>query len=264
MRYKASIKQDQVHIAWSTYHTNTSKHFKTYQQALTMASTLKPIKLYGGPPAPHPNPLKVALILTLLELPWETVPVEMSEVKGAEYEAVNPNGRVPSIHDPNTDLTIWESGAIIEYLIDRYDAQEPRKLSFTPRSAEAELARSFLHLQISGQGPYYGQAIWFKVYHAEKVPTAVERYVNEAKRVTGVLDKWLAKQKEAHQKSLGDGPWLVGNKLSYADVAFVAWQRILNSHLAEDGFKAEEFPHAKEWLERLIAREPIKAVLDTV
>lgn len=229
-----------------------------------MTSNLKPVKLYGGPPAPHPNPVKVALILSLLEVPFETVPVEITNVKGPEYQAVNPNGRVPSIHDPNTDLTIWESGAIIEYLIDRYDTQEPRKLSFKPQTAEAELARSFLHLQTSGQGPYYGQAIWFKVYHAEKVPSAVERYVNEAKRVTGVLDNSLAKQKEAHKDNLGDGPWLVGNKLSYADVSFVAWQRILTAVLAEDGFNADEFPHAKEWLGRLVARKSIKAVLDTI
>ena len=220
MRYKARSNPNSIL-------NKPHRHFRTYQQALTMASTLKPIKLYGG--ILGPNPLKVGLILTLLELPFETVPVGFANVKGPEYEAVNPNGRLPSIHDPNTDLTIWESGAIIEYLIERYDSQEPRKLSFTPRSAEAELARSFLHLQVSGQGPYYGQAYWFKMYHAEKVPSAVERYVNEAKRVTGVLDKWLAKQKESHQESLGDGPWLVENRLSYADVAFIPWQRVVLS-----------------------------------
>jgi glutathione S-transferase len=225
-----------------------------------MASTLKPIKLYGG--ILGPNPLKVGLILTTLGLPFESISVGFANVKGPEYEAINPNGRLPSIHDPNTNLTIWESGAIIEYLIERYDTQEPRKLSFTPRSAEAELARSFLHLQVSGQGPYYGQAYWFKMYHAEKVPSAVERYVNEAKRVTGVLDKWLAKQKEANKENLGDGPWLVGNKLSYADIAFIPWQRSVHTVMVEEGFNADEFPHAKDWIERMVAREPLKAVLD--
>ena len=225
-----------------------------------MTSTIKPIKLYGG--ILGPNPLKIGIILTLLELPFESVPVEFANVKGPEYEAINPNGRLPSIHDPNTGLTIWESGAIIEYLIERYD-DEPRKLSFTPRSAEAELARSFLHLQTSGQGPYYGQAYWFKKYHDEKVPSAVERYVNEAKRVTGVLDKWLSKQKEANGENLGDGPWLVGNKLSYADIAFIPWQAAANMAFGEDGFDVAEFPHAKEWFERMTSKETIKAVLDS-
>ncbi|KAJ5163856.1 uncharacterized protein N7500_005686 [Penicillium coprophilum] len=225
-----------------------------------MASTIKPIQLYGG--ILGPNPLKVGLILTLLEVPYEAVPVPFAKVKDPEYTAINPNGRLPSIHDPNTDLTIWESGAIVEYLIERYDTAEPRKLSFTPRSAEAELARSFLYLQISGQGPYYGQAFWFKRFHAEKVPSAVNRYINETKRVTGVLDSWLGKQKEAN-KGVGDGPWLVGNKMSYADVAFIAWQLTAHTHFVDDGFNADEFPNEKEWYERMTSMKVIKDVLDS-
>ncbi|KAJ5771137.1 uncharacterized protein N7511_003188 [Penicillium nucicola] len=225
-----------------------------------MTSNLKPIKLYGG--ILGPNPLKIGLILTALELPFESVPVAFADVKGPEYVAINPNGRLPSIHDPNTDLTIWESGAIIEYLIERYDTQEPRKLSFTPRSAEAELARSFLYFQASGQGPYYGQAFFFKKYHPERLDGAVERFVKEAKRVTGVLDNWLAKEKESHQESLGDGPWLVGNKLSYADISFIPWQHVLGTHLADEGFNEDEYPHVKEWIGRMLAKGPLKAVID--
>ncbi|KAJ9491587.1 hypothetical protein VN97_g1656 [Penicillium thymicola] len=225
-----------------------------------MSSTLKTIQLYGS--LVGPNPLKTAIVLALLELPYEVVQVPFSKVKEPEYEAINPNGRLPSIHDPNTNLTIWESGAIIEYLIERYDTNEPRKLSFAPRSAEAELARSFLHLQATGQGPYYGQAFWFK-FHAERIPSVVERYVNEAKRVTGVLDKWLGKQKEANDKDIGDGPWLVGNKFSYADVAFIPWQNGAHTAFADEGFDVDEFPNEKEWLERMTSKKPIKDILDS-
>ncbi|KAJ5344297.1 hypothetical protein MYU51_003185 [Penicillium brevicompactum] len=226
-----------------------------------MVSTIKPIQLYGG--ILGPNPLKIGIILTVLELPWETVAIDHADIKKPAYEAINPNGRLPSIHDPNTDLTIWESGAIIEYLIERYDAEEPRKLSFAPRSAEAELARSFLYLQVSGQGPYYGQAYWFKKLHSEKVPSAVERYVTEAKRVTGVLDKWLVQQKEANESNLQDGPWLVGNKLSYADISFIPWQSAAHMVFTDDGFDVDEFPNEKEWFERMTSRKDIKAVLDS-
>ncbi|KAJ6088361.1 hypothetical protein N7486_009622 [Penicillium sp. IBT 16267x] len=71
-----------------------------------------------------------------------------------------PNGRLPAIYDPNTDLRLWESGAIVEYLVERYDTS--RKISFESGSMEAQLARQWLFFQASGQGPYYGQACRFK------------------------------------------------------------------------------------------------------
>ena len=84
-----------------------------------MSSQLKPIKLYGfGRTA---NPMKVAIILEELGLAFEQVPVAFADVKKPEYTAINPNGRLPSIIDPNTGITLWESGAILEYLIETYD-----------------------------------------------------------------------------------------------------------------------------------------------
>ena len=68
----------------------------------------------------------------------------------------------------------------------------------------------WLFFQSSGQGPYYGQAAWFTFYHPEKVPSAVERYQNEIKRVLGVLDGVLAKSE-----------WLVAGKTTIADLSFV-------------------------------------------
>ncbi len=53
------------------------------------------------------------MILKKLEIPFEENKLALSEVKGPEYTKHNPNGRLPAIWDPNTDLTIWESGAII-------------------------------------------------------------------------------------------------------------------------------------------------------
>jgi glutathione S-transferase len=77
-----------------------------------MASTIKPLSFWGG--VLGPNPGKLYMILKELDIPFETIEVPLSEIKGPVYAKVNPNGRLPAIHDPNTDLTIWESGAIIE------------------------------------------------------------------------------------------------------------------------------------------------------
>ena len=149
-----------------------------------MSLQLKPIKLYGlGRTA---NPVKVALILEELGLPYENVPVALADVKKPEYLAVNPNGRLPSIQDPNTGITLWESGAILEYLTETYDKE--RQLNFAPETPEFWHARQWLHFQMSGQGPYYGQLGWYKLFEKEPNASAIERYTNESKRVSGVLD----------------------------------------------------------------------------
>lgn len=125
------------------------------------------------------------MILEELGLDHEVVPTKMSEVKDPDYLQINPNGRIPAIHDPNTGLTLWESGAIVEYLIERYDTEH--RLSFAAGTNESYLAKQWLFFQVSGQGPYYGQVAWFKNYHSEKVPSAVERYVKEVKRLKDEL-----------------------------------------------------------------------------
>lgn len=220
-----------------------------------MQSDLKTIKLWDSE-GPGPNPPRVKFIFEELGLPYESIPVPLADVKKPEYTRINPNGRLPAIYDPNTNLTLWESAAIVLYLIEKYDTGH--KLSFPAGSNEAYLAKQWLFFQTSGQGPYYGQAAWFKKFHHEELPSARERYVNEAKRVTGVLDGWLAKQEVP---AGGDGPWLVGGKLSYADLSFIPWQVVLGMIFTEAEFSMDAFPHAKVWIKHMTARDSVKKAL---
>ncbi len=197
-----------------------------------------------------------------LGLPYDIIPIPFSDIKKPEYLAINPNGRLPAIQDPNTGITLWESGAIFEYLLERYDTEH--RLSFAPGTPESYHAKQWLYFQVSGQGPYYGQAVWFTKFHAEQVPSALERYAKEVNRVSGVLDGHLARQKQKHGSSAGsDGPWLVGNKLSYADIAFIPWQRIIGSVLEKDKYNEDDYPHVKEWLGKMTSREAVKTVLES-
>jgi glutathione S-transferase len=220
-----------------------------------MSSQNKPIKVWGKG---GPNPPKVAMLLEELNQPYEVVNIPFADVKKPEYLAINPNGRIPAIHDPNTDITLWESGAIFEYLIEQYD--KDHQFSFPSGTPEYYHAKQWLFFQVSGQGPYFGQAAWFKKFHAEQVPSAIERYVKEINRVSGVLDGHLAKQ----DGSAGsDGPWLVGNKISYADLAFVSWQTIITSMLSKEEFNPEDFPHLTKWVGNLTSRDAVKKVMAT-
>lgn len=224
-----------------------------------MSSQIKPIKVWGKG---GPNPPKVAIILEELGLQHETVSVSLSDVKKSDYMAINPNGRLPAIHDPNTGITLWESGAIVEYLIERYDTEN--KLSFATGTPEAYHAKQWLFFQTSGQGPYYGQAAWFKKFHHEHLPSALERYSQEVNRVSGVLEGWLAQQKQEYGNSAdSNGPWLVGNKLSYADLAFISWQKIIGLILTKDEYNEDNFPCVKEWLGKMFSRDLVKIAFES-
>ncbi|KAL4946471.1 hypothetical protein BDV06DRAFT_218398 [Aspergillus oleicola] len=204
----------------------------------------QPIKIWG-----HwggPNPWKVIMLLEELNLPFTHQLVEFSDVKKPEYLAVTPNGRLPTIHDPNTGVLLWESAAIILYLIEQYDKNNT--LSYE-RLPEKHLCYQWLAFQTSNQGPYYGQATWFARFHPEKLPSATERYVNEIFRVIGVLEEGLGRN--------GTG-WLVGDKCTYADLSFVTWAGVGEGLLRELN-KAdkldEKYPKYSAWLKAMRGRE---------
>ena len=105
-----------------------------------------------------------------------------------------------------TGTVLRESDAILLYLVEKYDPDH--KISAATEEERFKQLQ-WLFFQASGQGPYYGQAVWFTSYHPEKVPSAVERYRNEIIRVLGVLDGVLSKQ-----------DWLVGGRPTIADFSF--------------------------------------------
>jgi len=211
---------------------------------------VQPIILHGGPGGP--NPVKVAIILEELNVPYTSVIHPYNTLHTPTFEKYNPNGRVPAIEDPNTDITLWESGAILEYLVETYD---PSGVLHPLVSPDKHLARQYLHFQMSGQGPYFGQYYWFSHSHPEKFPSAVERYRNEIKRVTKVLDGVL-KGKEA----------LVGGKVSFVDLAYVPWYKSMSG--AEDGKLLAELeadnPDFKRWLHALLERPSVVKVYKEV
>ncbi|KAJ5722683.1 hypothetical protein N7488_000718 [Penicillium malachiteum] len=206
--------------------------------------SLQPIKMYSTH-GPGPNPWKVAMVFKELGIPYVTEIVEFANMKKEPYESINPNGRVPAIEDPNTEITLWESGAILEYLVETYD--KDHKISFVTGSQDYFLAKQWLHFQMSGQGPYFGQAVWFTRFHHQHVQSAEDRYVNEIRRVSGVLDRFLA-----------DKEYLVANKFSYVDLAFIPWffvTRLFDIDLEKD------FPNVDAWLKRQQARPAIGEAL---
>ena len=112
-----------------------------------------------------------------------------------------------------------------------YDA----KNTLWPKSIfEQSQINQWLMLQASGQGPTIGQAFWFGYWHHEIIPSAYKRYVDETKRILTVLEKWL-----------DDKKWLVGEKMSIADVSFLSWYE--EAYLVDVDLETE-FPVVERWL----------------
>ncbi|KAK4497658.1 hypothetical protein PRZ48_010311 [Zasmidium cellare] len=208
-----------------------------------MSSSLKPITLWGHKTGP--NSWKVAFILEELGIPYEHKFLQLAEMKEEPYEALNPNGRVPTIEDPNNDgLTIWESGACIDYILEKYDTEG----KLLPKNEKTKwTARSWRDFQMSGQGPYFGQYSWFINYHPEKVQTAIDRYGNEMLRIVGVMDKQLSKTK-----------FLAGEEITYADLMWVPY--FIVAWRVPDVVWEERFPSWGRWWKEIQGREAVEKV----
>ncbi|KAI0360535.1 glutathione S-transferase C-terminal-like protein [Trametes cingulata] len=188
------------------------------------------------------------VVLHELGLEYETVNIDLSknEQKSPDFVKLNPNGRVPALVDhSNDDFAIWESNAILLYLVEKYDPEH--KLSVSDAKEKFELLQ-WLFFQSSGQGPYFGQAMWFLRYHPERIPSAIERYQKEIVRVFGVLDSVLSKQE-----------WLVGGKMTIADLSFIPWNvgAVVRADLDkfDGGVDVEkQFPAFYKWHQKLCAR----------
>ncbi|THH28309.1 hypothetical protein EUX98_g5873 [Antrodiella citrinella] len=196
-----------------------------------------------------PNGWKPAFLLNELGLSYETVYLDLfvtGEQKKPEYLKLNPNGRVPTLIDhKNNDLTVWESGAILLYLVDKYDTE--KKYTGADDKGKAEVLQ-WLFFQVSGQGPYFGQAAWFANFHHEQLPSAIERYKAEIKRVLGVLESVLSKQE-----------WLAAGKFTIADLAFVSWNNV--GVIAQTVDFETDFPATYKWHQKLQQIAGIKAGL---
>ncbi|KAM0750674.1 glutathione S-transferase [Meredithblackwellia eburnea MCA 4105] len=202
--------------------------------------------------ASGPNGWKVAAVLKALGLTYETkyLQFDKGEHKGPEYTKFNPNGRIPALIDHHdNDFTVWESDAILLYLVEKYDPEH--KLSFTDPKDKIYVTQ-WLFFQSSGQGPYFGQRAHFQLFAPEKVPYAIERYGKEILRVFGVLNDVLSKQ-----------DYLVGGKLSIADLSFIPWNIFAIAALLPEGTDvAAQFPAFKAWHDKLVELPYVKATYE--
>jgi len=196
---------------------------------------------------PTPNGHKVHIMLEecgqRLGRDWQVHPVNIGagEQFAPEFLRISPNNKIPAIVDPQgpdgKPISLFESGAILIYLAAKFGKLMPRA------DRDKYEVLQWLMFQMGGAGPMLGQAHHFRIYAPEKVPYAIDRYTNEAKRLYGVMDRRLQQR-----------PWLGGRSYSIADIAVFPWLRSWENQ----GIDWADFPTLKAWFDRVAARPAVQ------
>lgn len=192
---------------------------------------------------PTPNGHKVTIFLEEAKIDYRIVPIDISagDQFKPEFLRISPNNRMPAIIDtkPEEDssepISVFESGAILLYL-----AQKTGKFIAADLRSRT-VATEWLFWQMGGLGPMAGQNHHFVQYAPEKLPYAIERYVQETNRLYGVLNRQLQ-----------DREYIAGD-YSIADMACYPW--IVPYSLQQQ--KLEDFPNLKRWFESIRSRPAV-------
>ena len=209
------------------------------------------IQLYS---LPTPNGVKASIMLEECALDYEVHRISIGDPEDQmtpEYLSLNPNNKIPALIAPNgpggEPMGLWESGAILVYLADKTGL-------FLPREGAARYyTLQWLMFQMGGVGPMFGQIGFFHRYKGREIEDKrpLERYVNEAKRLLGVIDRQL------------DGrPWITGD-YSIADIAIAPWVRNLRTgYEAAELVGLDDFANIGPWVDRFVARPAVERGLN--
>lgn len=193
---------------------------------------------------PTPNGVKVSIALEEMGLPYEahTVTLSDADVKSPEFLALNPNNKIPAILDPDGEIALWESGAILLYL-----AEKTGKFGGASPAQKAEITK-WLMFQMGGLGPMFGQLGFFYKFAGSQIedPRPRDRYIAEAKRLLGVLNG-----------ALEGRDWIAGD-YSIADMAIAPWLNALAFYGAQEVVGFADHANVVAYLDRFLARPAVQ------
>jgi GSH-dependent disulfide-bond oxidoreductase len=185
-----------------------------------------------------PNGRKASIVLEELEMPYTVHPIDIG--KGEQFQPdflkISPNNRIPAIVDRDTGMSLMESGAILLYLAEKAGMLLPRETE--PRYRVIE----WLMWQMGGVGPMFGQVHHYVKYNKGKAPYSEERYLKEAHRLYGVLDRRLAEHE------------FVADTYSVADIAIWPWV----SRYEWQTVDLHQYPNVLRWYRAIAARPAVQ------
>ncbi|ENW85831.1 hypothetical protein F906_02159 [Acinetobacter pseudolwoffii] len=192
-----------------------------------------------------PNGHKISIALEEMGLKYQIFPINILENDQfqSDFLAISPNNKIPAIVDQEgpdgQPISIFESGAILQYLGRKtgmfYPTDEIKRIQ----------VEQWLMWQMGGVGPMLGQNHHFSRFAPERIAYATERYVNESKRLYGVLNKQLV------------GQDYVAGEYSIADMAIFPW---LLRHDWQQ-INLADYPEVAKYIDRLNARPAVQKAL---
>lgn len=185
-----------------------------------------------------PNGRKVSIMLEELDLDYDIHPINIGKDDQfkPDFLKISPNNKIPAIVDHDTGIHLMESGAILMYL-----AEKTGKLMPKEGAAKWEVIE-WLMWQMGGAGPMLGQVHHFTKFNPGKAPYAEERYLNEGKRLYGVLDRRL------------EGRDFIAGEYSIADIATWPWI----SRYEWQTIDLNDYPNVKDWYIRIAKRPAVR------
>lgn len=204
---------------------------------------IKPLILHAH--GTGPNPYKVAIILSALNLPYIVKLWEFGDapngVKGPKFLKINENGRVPALEDPNTGVVSWESGAVIHYLLRVYDkfndlGPKGRSPGSEPNEQDHVDFNKWEFFLVSSLGPMMGQLNWYRHYNPTKNEDALSRYEAQAYRTFDVFEGQLGKS---------GGESVLPGGFGAVDAHFYPW---VNQYAYAE-LEIDRYPKIRQWLE---------------
>lgn len=199
---------------------------------------------------PTPNGVKVSIALEETGVPYEahTVAIGKDETWTPEFLALNPNGKIPAIIDPDgpggKPLGLFESGAILVYLADKTGKLVPADPALRYETIQ------WVFFQMGHIGPMFGQLGFFHKFAGKDIEDKrpLERYVTESGRLLGVLETRLE-----------DRSWIMGDDYTIADISMMGWVRsLVNFYEAGDLVGYERLGRVPAWLDRCLERPAVQ------
>jgi len=175
--------------------------------------------------------------------------VKKNQVKNEWFLKINPNGRIPAI--THNGFNVFETSAVLAYLAQTFDKDHKFSADVADVEGHSEDLQ-WLFFAHGGIGPMQGQANHFVKFCPEDIPYAKKRYLDETKRLFGVLEIRL---KDREYLSGGAAP----GKYGIADIKTFTWVRAGPTFL--DSAILDATPNVKAWIDRIEARPAVQTGL---